>query len=218
MCAVGLLGTLTSLGTAPALAQTRAASSTVTVTITSSSILLAPMQVPAGTVVFKIANKGKIPRNFKIAGKSTPTIAVGKSATLRVALPKSGTYLYLSFGKGHTAGRSGVLTVVDTCTNPASASVTVQMQEAPMKLSRQTVPCGTVTFVITNAGTIIHTFQIDVPNSTGVVAPGGQGPRLDPGQTASITVRFTTKGSAFYRCSETEHDEQYGETGSLTVV
>jgi hypothetical protein len=39
-----------------------------------------------------------------------------------------------------------------------------------------------------------------------------------PGQIASISVQFTSTGSALYRCSEPEHDQQYGETGSLTAA
>ena len=196
----------------------RAGSTTVAVTITSPRVTAAPVRVPGGTVVFKVSNRASVSQNFTIAGKSTADIPPGGSATLRVALPKSGSYLFLSYGKHHTAPASGVLAVTNTCSAPVSTSVSVQMQEGPMTLSRQTVPCGTVTFVITNGGTMVHTFQVTTPDNTAIIVPGGQGPRLNPGQSASIIVHFTTKGSAFYRCSETEHDEQYGETGSLKLV
>ena len=87
-----------------------------------------------------------------------------------------------------------------------------------MTLSRSTVPCGAVTFVVTNVGTIVHTFWIFAPDNNSVAPRGGHGPRIKPGQTVRMTVNFTTTGRAFYECGEMEHGEIYGETGYLVLV
>ncbi|MGZ4410297.1 MAG: plastocyanin/azurin family copper-binding protein, partial [Gaiellaceae bacterium] len=72
--------------------------------------------VKRGTVVFKVTNKGLLPHDFKIcssphgglanscAGKGTPVISPGKSATLKYTFKKAGTYEYLCTMPGHAAG------------------------------------------------------------------------------------------------------------------
>jgi uncharacterized cupredoxin-like copper-binding protein len=190
----------------------------VVVTITNAGVQLLPSQVGAGSVTFAITNRSSLARTLTVAGKKTALITPGKSARLVAAIPNSGTYLLLSYGAHHAAGLSSVLIVVDACTHPAATSVAVTMREGPIELSRTSVPCGTVTFTVTNTGTIVHGFVITGPNDASHFAPGGQGPRLAPGQTAQIVVTFATKGRAFYRCSEPEHDETYGESGFLSVA
>ena len=67
-----------------------------------------------------------------------------------------------------------------------------------------------------NAGAVEHSFRITNPGGGGVAA-GGSSPTLQPGQSATLTVHFTTKGRALYYCGETECAETYGATGYLTV-
>ena len=57
-------------------------------------------------------NKGKVPHDFKLAGKKTPRIAGGgHNATLKVTL-KRGKYTYVCTVPGHAAlGMKGVFTV-----------------------------------------------------------------------------------------------------------
>ena len=179
-----------------------AAPTTLVVTITNAQVRVAQAPVHVGLVTFKVTNKSKTARDFRIAGKRTPRIAAGKSATLKVNVTKTGLVVYSS------AGLRGVLTFVDPCTKPATSTVSVQMAEAAMKLSQPSVPCGSVTFTVTNAGTIVHSFRI----------AGRQTPQIQPGQTASLTVQLATKGRVFYSCAEPEHDEMYGETGWIDVV
>ena len=45
---------------------------------------LSKTSAPAGKVVFKIKNGGHLSHDFRIAGKTTPMIAGGKTATLTV--------------------------------------------------------------------------------------------------------------------------------------
>ncbi len=76
------------------------------------SFTLSKKVVPKGTVVFNVANKGSIAHDFKIAGKKTPSLAAGKSSTLKVVFGKAGRYPYLCTLPGHAAGgMKGVLTV-----------------------------------------------------------------------------------------------------------
>jgi uncharacterized cupredoxin-like copper-binding protein len=68
--------------------------------------------VPKGTVTFKVTNKGSLSHDFKIAGKKTPLIAKGKTATLTITFKKAGKYPYLCTVPGHAAaGMKGTLTV-----------------------------------------------------------------------------------------------------------
>ena len=100
---------------APASAAQHAApkATHVTVTMTEFKFKLSVKQVPStGTVIFKVVNHGKIPHDFKIGGKKTPSIKPGKSATLTVAFKKKARYAYLCTVKGHAAlGMKGVLAV-----------------------------------------------------------------------------------------------------------
>ena len=73
---------------------------------------LAKRTVLKGTVFFKVTNRGMIRHDFKIAGKKTPVLATGKTATLKVIFTKAGRYAYLCTLPGHAAGgMKGVLVV-----------------------------------------------------------------------------------------------------------
>ena len=98
---------------APALASRSHATATkVTVTATEFKFKLSTSTIAKpGSVTFTVVNKGKLPHDFKIAGKKTPLIKPGKSAKLTVTL-KKGKIKYLCTVAGHAAaGMKGVLTV-----------------------------------------------------------------------------------------------------------
>jgi hypothetical protein len=211
-CAAVLSVALTSAAST----QAGIGGASVAVTITNAGLKLLPLQIPAGTVAFTITNKSSVARTVTVARKRSTLISPGHSDKLTASIPTGGTYLVLSYTARHTAPLSSALTVIDACTRPATTAIAVTMREGPTQLSSTSVPCGTVTFSITNAGTIVHTFQIDAPNETGLVL--GQGRQLNPGESATVTVRFARKGRAYYRCSEPEHDEEYGESGFLAIV
>jgi uncharacterized cupredoxin-like copper-binding protein len=72
---------------------------------------LSKKSVKAGTVTFKVSNRGKIPHDFNIGGKKTKLIQPGKSATLSVKL-KKGSASYKCTVAGHAkAGMKGTLKV-----------------------------------------------------------------------------------------------------------
>ena len=91
-----------------AVARTQASTSTtVKVAASEYKFKLSTKTAHHGIVIFKVTNKGHIKHDFKIAGKKTPKISPGKSATLKVTL-KKGTYKYICTVPGHaTLGMKG---------------------------------------------------------------------------------------------------------------
>jgi uncharacterized cupredoxin-like copper-binding protein len=118
VCVAALFAALTWTVAASAHSGT-ATATVVTVTAgkpTEFGFQLSTKSLKTGAVTFKVVNKGKLPHTFKVcssskggsanscAGKVTPTINVGKSATLKVTFSKKGTYEYLCTEPGHAAG------------------------------------------------------------------------------------------------------------------
>ena len=96
---------------AAARVSTTAATTKVTVLATDFKFKLSKTKVPTGTIVFTLVNKGKLPHDFKIAGKKTKLLSGGQSATLTVNLAK-GSYPYMCTVPGHAAaGMKGTFTV-----------------------------------------------------------------------------------------------------------
>jgi len=177
------------------------ATTRVTVTATEFKFKLSRTNVPVGTVIFTIVNKGKIGHDFKVAGKKTPTIAPGKSATLTVKFTKNGKFPYLCTLLGHaSAGMKGVLQVGGT-------PVTVTATEFKFKLSRLSVPIGPVTFTVTNKGKIAHDFRI----------LGKKTPTLSPGKSYKLTVNFAKKGRYPFLCTLLGHAGA-GMRGTFSVA
>jgi cbb3-type cytochrome c oxidase subunit III len=100
---------------------------------TELSLRLTPKIVPAGKVVFKVENEGTKPHRFMLcssskggtanscAGKRTPVLAPGASASLAVTLA-GGRFEYLdSVGRNAQGGANGVLVVKAATTRPVSA-------------------------------------------------------------------------------------------------
>jgi uncharacterized cupredoxin-like copper-binding protein len=93
-------------------ARSHATGKAITVTASEFKFKLSTKTVSApGAVTFTVVNKGKIPHDFKIAGKKTPLLKPGKSAKLTVTL-KKGKVAYLCTVAGHaTLGMKGTITV-----------------------------------------------------------------------------------------------------------
>jgi uncharacterized cupredoxin-like copper-binding protein len=88
-----------SFAVIPAGARTTA--TTVKVTAKEFKFVLSTKTARHGTVIFKVVNKGKLKHDFKIAGKKTPLLKPGKSASLTVTLAKGKTYTYICTVPGH---------------------------------------------------------------------------------------------------------------------
>ncbi len=71
---------------------------------------LSKSSVKAGRVTFRVANRGSLKHDFRIAGKKTKLISKGKSASLTVTL-KRGRNRYVCTVPGHAdGGMRGVVT------------------------------------------------------------------------------------------------------------
>jgi hypothetical protein len=187
-----------ALSAAPAGGQRQAETTTVLVRLSDSQSIVTPHKVPVGPVVFKIVNKGRTARSFAIAGRRTPMIPTGSSASLRFTLSR-GAHPFVSSGR-HTERLTGVLNVFVPCRSPRATTVDVRMDHdrSGITLSQTTIPCGTVTFVVTNVGAMVDSLQVfaDYPDARGTT------PELRPGQSARLTIRFTEKGVAYYQSGD----------------
>jgi uncharacterized cupredoxin-like copper-binding protein len=73
---------------------------------------LSKLVVPTGVVTFVVKNKGHLPHDFKIAGKTTRLLKPGQSQTMKVTFRKKGSYLFLCTVSGHAAaGMKGTVRV-----------------------------------------------------------------------------------------------------------
>ena len=110
IAAVSLVAAVSALGGAGSTAAT-----TVAVTAGKPAELkftLSKKTVAKGVTTFKVTNKGALSHDFKIAGKKTPSLKKGKSATITVTFKKAGKFAFLCTVPGHAAGgMKGTLTV-----------------------------------------------------------------------------------------------------------
>ena len=122
----------------------------VTVTATDSKFRLSKRSAPTGTVIFTVTNKGKISHDFKIAGKKTPLLARGHSATLRVTFSKKGRYPYRSTVSGQAAaGMKGVFSMVAPTPTPAPTTTTAPPPTTTAPYAPPTGPVGTANTTVT---------------------------------------------------------------------
>jgi uncharacterized cupredoxin-like copper-binding protein len=90
-------------------------------------------------------------------------------------------------------------------THAAGTAVTVTATEFHFKLSKTSVPHGTVTFTLVNKGKIGHDFKIG----------GKKTPVVGPGKSAKLTVTLKA-GKSAYLCTVPGHAAG-GMKGALTV-
>jgi len=192
--------------------------SRVTVAATDHKCTLSRRSAPTGTVTFTVTNRGKASHAFRIAGKKTPSISPGHTATLRVAFTREGRYPYLCTG----SGVKGIFSVVAPVTTPAttatttppttvgtaSTTVTVELFDDPgpprFVLSQSTMPSGMVTFVINNKCVSFCSFNLERVKA---------GTLLGPGEAETWTVGLPA-GNYLFHCDA----DPVNMRGSLTVT
>jgi plastocyanin len=215
------------------------AGQTVRVTITDSKLTLHPASVQQGKVTFRIEEVGVHAHAFAIAGRSTRVLRHGATAVLVVGFSKAANYRAVargSLGRAFSANlvvgsasqtilptttTSPVKTSTSTtpgvgsaCAQPVATTVTVTIVPPKFNFSRITIPCGTVTFVVTNTGQLTHSLEITAPAGAATIPTN---PAIQPGQTQTFTVTMTAKGIYPWQCGEREDNSDEGEYGNLLV-
>jgi hypothetical protein len=186
-----------------------------------SGIVFAPTAVPTGVVVFKVFNRTGAARDFGIGARRTGAIGAGRSRSLTVTLARRGSSTFSSLAAGGSTRLSGVLDVFEPCATPKRSRVEVQMAQGMggISVSQSSVPCGTVTFVVTDSGTLTDSLQVFSQRPAPWVA--GQTAELQPGQTATLTLRFPAKGLVHFQSGDYppgEPENGFREVGMLALA
>jgi hypothetical protein len=212
---------------------------TVAVTITDTGVKLAARTVPVGVVAFSVRNLGREAHVFRIGGKATPVLALGKRSMLRVDFARPGEYPYSASGVRTSSRQGNVLKVVrpatpaapsvpqgpgatttvqtaaQPCASPGTTTVTVTMTDTmgpnSYTFSPSVIPCGTVTFLLQNVGQSQHGLGISSP--TGVQSPAG--PIVDGSQSGTLTVKLAVTGT--YRWWDAAGEGFETTSGTLAV-
>jgi uncharacterized cupredoxin-like copper-binding protein len=164
VAAAGLIGALVGFGSTPAVQGATAAKTTTIVVLAGKPSELAfklskTSLIPAGTVLFKVTNAGKIPHDFEICvtpvktaansckkGLATHVLQPGKSATVKMLLSKKGTYEYLCTLPGHArSGMKGLVGIGVKVTAPPVTTTTSRTTTSSTTTSSTTTSQTTTT-------------------------------------------------------------------------
>jgi hypothetical protein len=186
----------------------------VVATITNAGVTVAPAAVSAGPVTVKVINRSAAARDFRIGGKRTAALRTGHSTFLNVVLA-AGNQPYTSTALGRGSQLSGILNVFQPCTNPVATTVHVQAAQGAggLTVSQTSIPCGTVTFIVSNTGTMVDQLQIFELNQSSAQASTGV---LSAGQTQTLTIEFPAEGIAF--CQSVTYPPPEPEYGDFSEI
>lgn len=205
---------------------------TVPVVMKEWSFKASVRTVPAGKVTFVVRNAGTMPHEFLVIRTDKPpkalpvrgmkAIEAGAKGRIRAFAPGAtrrltldlapGKYVLLCNVPGHYKAGQAITFVVSAAATVSAAQttkVTASMYEMGFKLSKTTVPRGTVVFDVRNDGKLPHDFSFG--------SRGGGTRLLEPGESATLTVEFTKPGTYTYICTVEGHLEG-GMIGVLTVT
>jgi hypothetical protein len=211
----------------PALASPSAPMSLV-VTVTNSKLMLSRTTFPLGSLTVTVVNKSSGPGRILVGGKQTSLVAPGRRASLKLLLTRIGSYTLVSTGKqkrlqisfhvvsgspgGATtpapAPASSSGTTASMCAKPLATTVTASLDDGRYTFSQTTIPCGPVTFEVTNVGKLQHSLFLETQ--------GGEGPTLSPGQTVRMVVNLPP-GGVYYVDGVYEVDLG-GAVGTLAIA
>lgn len=182
-----------------------AATTTVTVTMTEFKYVLSKTRVLEGTVTFKLVNKGKLPHDFKIAGKKSKLIGPGKTGTLTVTL-KAGTLAYICTVKGHAAsGMKGKLVATPKLVGTTGPGFTITLKRNGVAV--KTLKAGKYALVVADKSSF-HNFRIRGPGLNRAVSQV----QVRGTFTVMVTLR---PGTYTYQCDP--HADQ-GMKGTFRVT
>jgi uncharacterized cupredoxin-like copper-binding protein len=251
-CLVGTMAWVLGVAAGPAAGQTkthRVVATVITVTAGQPSELafkLSKMSIPAaGTVTFKVTNKGSIAHDFEICsavtttgnaftckGTTTKMLKTGQTASITVKL-KKGKYEFLCTVPGHAqAGMKGIFGAGVKLTSGSSTPVANAGGAAAAVATCANPQNTTITvqeleyrFVMSSktfpCGSVTfnqtNTGQLEHNFSVQGVANGaGVGAFIQPGQSTTTTVKLTP-GTYTVVCEVPEHIA-LGMTDSITVT
>lgn len=220
-----------SAASGPVARATPAAATAVSIVVKEWSIAASTKSITAGKVTFVVRNAGKMKHEFVVIrsnrhhhllpmkGRQASEVGVkgeiepfGPGATKRLTLTLApGKYVLICNMPGHyKRGQYLAFTVKPGATTaPQTTDVNVSLFEMGFKLSKMTVPRGTVVFHLKNDGKVAHDFSFG--------SRGGGSPMLPAGQSATLTVKFATPGKYTFICTVEGHQEA-GMIGVLTVT
>jgi uncharacterized cupredoxin-like copper-binding protein len=208
----------------------QADASTVTVVMTDRQFRPSVRTVPAGKVTFVVRNAGTMSHEFLVlktnkAPSALPMkgrraseagakgeiekFASGRTKRLTLTLAPGKYVLLCNLPGDYKRGQFVSLVVTPVASAPQTTEVGVSMFEMGFKLTRTTVPHGTVIFQVKNDGKLPHDFTFG--------SRGGGTPMLDAGQSATLTVKFPTPGKYTFICTVEGHYAA-GMYGVLTVL
>lgn len=142
-----------------------------------------------------VVNRTKDRRDFGVGARRTRVIAAGRSERLTVTFSGSGERQFSSVavaGSRHITDGSRRLTAAihlfEPCSDASATTVDVQIDHSAggLTLSPTAVPCGRVTFDVTDVDTPnVRLFvSADAPPRSGVTT------QLNPGVTTTLTIYF----------------------------
>src|ERR1044071_5570680 len=94
----------------------------------------------------------------------------------------------------------------------AAQSIPVRLSEWKLRLSRDTVAAGTVTFQVSNSGSVTHGFHVKGDGVDKATQP------IPPGQSASLTVTLKAGTYEVYCPMSEQSHKQAGMVAKLTVT
>jgi hypothetical protein len=198
-----------------AIANTATRSSPLLVaTITGSTITVSPSSVTAGALTIKVLNRSTVPRDFRIGSKRTAVIGSGASTLMDVVLV-AGVHPFSSTAPGHGSRLTGLLNVVQPCSTPVATTVRVAVAQSAggLTVSQTSIPCGSVTFIVSNTGSMVDRVDVFEVNQPTAQASTDE---LSPGQTESLTIEFQARGIAF--CQSVDYPPPEPEYGDFNEI
>ena len=218
--------------------QRLTAGTSVTIVMKDGGFRASVRTVPAGKVTFVVRNAGTMKHGFVViktnrapgalpmrGQRASEAGAKGKigefaaGSTKRLTLTLApGKYVLLCNLPGHyKRGQFVGITATSGASAPAQTTrVSVSAFEMGFKLSKTTVPHGTVIFEVTNVGKLPHDFSFG--------SKGGGTPLLQPGEKGTLTVNFpkpgvyAARGSQYTFICTVEGHQEAGMIGVLTVT
>ena len=208
---------------------------------TNDTLLFAPnfLVVAAGeTVNFEIANPGKVEHEFMVGPQKetfadkAPTevagIKAGQTKTVTYTFTGPGPFAFACHATGHyEAGMLGYIQVVapdvaTVGTTKVPRVVPITMTDA-LKFDPATVPAAsgeTVSFVLVNAGTVVHEFQVGPEASVAANKVDGKTvvevADINGGHVVELTYTFPATGAYAFACHVPGHYEA-GMKGTVTL-